>query len=214
VRLWLHKWGVEEMGDGGGHEKDHRPEEKRECLPGPVGGMNKIVEKVADAGVAGECPRENPGGNHGKHPDNTIIKDGSGSVDAAKFVIGNVNGPAQQPKAAERKEARCEALPDFILADARKKNGSQRRPGSAKSGEVFIVIGTDAKRTSGEPDKPSDGISEEQVEPDLFFQEALQGATVWLATAEIISSKHLVQTRWQRKARRAEGKEGSRPREL
>ena len=114
---------VREMRDGGGNEKDDGPEEKGCGLPAPIAGMNERMEEFADAGVTGEGAGENPGGDGGEESHGGVIEKGSGGVDAAEFVVGDVDGPGEEPEQREREKARGKPLAGAVWAATREEDG-------------------------------------------------------------------------------------------
>ena len=90
-------------------------------------------------------------------------------MDAAEFVVGDVNGPGEEPKNGEGEKANGEAFGDRFLAAARKKDRGKRGASGAEGHDVFAAIGTGAERLRGDPDEPSDGVSEQEVQPSLLL---------------------------------------------
>jgi hypothetical protein len=162
-----HEWLMEKMGDGGGDEQHCGPEEKRRGLPTPIAGMNERVEEFTDAGVAREGARENPRGNRGEESDKQIVGDRRRSVDAAEFVVGDVDGPGKKPKHSEGEKTRGEAVAGAIVATARKEDGGECWAGDAEGGNIFPSVRSDAKMLRGEPDHPGEDVGQYEVEPDL-----------------------------------------------
>lgn len=93
---------VEEMRDGCGNEQNRGPEEKRDGLPAPIAGMNERVQKFADAGIAREGAGKNPRGNRRQKTYAQIIRNGNRGVDATESVVGDVDGPSEEPEQRER----------------------------------------------------------------------------------------------------------------
>jgi len=101
---------VEIVRKRGGDEQNGWEKEKRDNLPGPVGGMDESFEEFADAAVAREGAGENPGGEHGEKRDEEVVAERSGKVNAAEPVVNDVDGPSKQPKNGERKKSRGKAV--------------------------------------------------------------------------------------------------------
>ena len=157
---------VREMCDGGGNEQNYGPKEKGGSLPAPIAGMNEGVEEFADTGVAREGAGENPGGDGGEESDGGVIENGSWGVDAAEFVVGDVDGPGEEPEQCEREKTRGKALAGDVLSAAGEENGGECGAGRAEGGDVLAVVRADAEELCGDPDEPGDSEGEEEVEPD------------------------------------------------
>ena len=71
-------------------------------MPAPIARMNDGVKEFADAGVAREGAGKDPRGNRGEETNKQIIGDGSWGVNAAEFVVGDVDGPGEEPQYGKR----------------------------------------------------------------------------------------------------------------
>src|SRR5580692_9201007 len=107
--------------------------------------MDDGMKKIADAGVAGEGAGENPRGDRGKERDEKIISEGRGGVDAAEFVVSDIDRPGEKPEQRESEKARGEGLADGVVSSARKEDGGECGAGRAEGGNVFAAIRADAE---------------------------------------------------------------------
>jgi hypothetical protein len=163
------KSAMEEMHDGGGDEQDGRKKEKCDSLPAPIGGMDESVKEFADAGVAREGAGKNPRGNHGEECDKQIVADGRGGVDTAQLVICNIDGRGEDPKDCEGEKTSGEPLGHFSLAAARQENGGDGRATGAEGQDVFAGAHAGTQLEGDDPDKPGEGVGEDEERPSLFF---------------------------------------------
>ncbi len=89
-------------------------------------------------------------------------------MDAAEFVVGEVDGPGEEPEQGESEKTGGEAFTGVVVcAAAREKDGGDGGAGSTEGGDVFTAVWADAEKLRGDPDEPGEREGEDEIEPDL-----------------------------------------------
>jgi hypothetical protein len=94
-------------------------------------------------------------------------------MNAAEFVVGNVDGTGEEPEQSEREKTCGKPLAGAVLTATREENGGECGTGHAERGDIFSAIRADAKKLRGNPHQPGDGISKDEEEPSFSFHAPL-----------------------------------------